>query len=399
MNSNFLDMCERLLPPGSVNTESERPVISPADTGLAVEVVRLAAEQRIPLIINGGGTYPLPAWGKDMFVLSTHGIKGEAIIDTDDFVAEVSAGTTVDEAITASESAGMEFPLDLFSGATATVGGAFMTRANGGPRRIGSTFSDSVLGGKFITAAGDIVTAGGRMIKNVTGYDLTRLFAGSMGMFGISTGLYVKLTALREESATIVVNFSDGADAIVSLDELMTATAPDVVQLSAPEGLADCVMIRIRYSGFRNIVESAKQRAGDITSKHHATAIEHMTEEGSRTAIRKSMKPVFGTDTVAALTPPSAIQTALRHIRGCSPDMPAACHVREGRFWFMMNGNGGGNACNAAITSIGGKHPVSWKEVKSQGIAGLYTDAERAIIRLLKHELDPAGIFNPHLAL
>lgn len=397
MSDRFLDACERLLPSGAVDVTADPPVVLPPDAELTAEIVRLAAEQQIPLAITGGGTYPQPGARDGTIGLSTRGIVAEPVIDTSDFVAEVAAGTTVDNAVSAAAASGMEFPLDLFSGAAATVGGAFMTRATGGPRRIGATFPDSVLGGRFVAAPGEIVTAGGRMIKNVTGYDLTRFFAGSMGIFGIAAGLYVKLTAARESSVVLMATFPSGGDAVAALDALPDAPAPDVVELSAPDGLDAGVLVLIRYSGFAGIVENAAVSAEEIVSRFQRASVERTSVESSRAAIRPSVKAVFGAGTVAATVPPAAVSTALRSIRECCPRMPVACHVGDGRFWFRPGEGDAPGRYGPAITSIGGKRPVAWEEVRTNGVAGLYTDAERALLRTLKHELDPAGIFNPHI--
>jgi len=398
MSDRFLEQFERLMPAGSVDETVDPPVLSPPDAVSAADIVRLAAERKLSFDIVGGETYPRPASRPGTVRLSTRAMTSEPVIDTGDFVAEISAGTTIDDAVAAASAAGMEFPLDLLSGAEATVGGAFMTRAVGGPRRIGSTFPDSVLGGKFVVAAGEIVTAGGRMIKNVTGYDLTRFFAGSLGVFGIAAQLYVKLTALRETSAVLMVRVSAEGDALAVLDDLMTATAPDVIQLSAPGGLANATLLRVRYSGFAGIVETACTRAGDLAAQHDA-GIDTMTEDASRALIRASVNPVFGADTVTAAAHPSAVRTVLRNIRACCPAMPLALQVKDGRFWFHPGDGDMHDGFTNAVTATGGKQPLAWADIRTSGIAGLFGDAELAILRSLKRELDPTEIFNPHLVL
>src|SRR5665648_531709 len=113
--------------------------------------------------------------------------------DPDNLVVTAGAGVTVAALRDLAASDGLVFPLDPPSPDRATLGGVLSTNDHGPHRLVHGSLRDVVLGLTAVLVGGERVRAGGRTIKNVTGYDLTRLFVGSFGSLGIVSEATVRL--------------------------------------------------------------------------------------------------------------------------------------------------------------------------------------------------------------
>jgi glycolate oxidase FAD binding subunit len=127
---------------------------------------------------------------------------------------------------------GQRLPLDAPSPEKATLGGIFATNASG-PRRFGAGRPrDLILGVSFVKADGAEVKGGGRVVKNVAGYDLPKLLTGSLGSLGIMTRMTLKTRPKPELSALAWVRFAQAAEAAEALDRLNTSrTRPMALEL------------------------------------------------------------------------------------------------------------------------------------------------------------------------
>jgi glycolate oxidase FAD binding subunit len=122
--------------------------------------------------------------------------------------------------------------LDAPESGRATLGGIFATNASG-PRRFGfGRARDQIIGIRFVNAAGEVIKGGGRVVKNVAGYDLPKLLTGSMGTLGIIAELTLKVRPLPEASALAWIRFHRLVDAAQAIDRLNTsATRPVAIEL------------------------------------------------------------------------------------------------------------------------------------------------------------------------
>jgi glycolate oxidase FAD binding subunit len=135
-------------------------------------------------------------------VLSTERVCGVDDFDPAEGVCHARAGTPLADAREQVARGGWELPLDA-PGPGATVGGALAAAAIG-PRAQGfGPPRDQVLGLEIALASGERVRCGGRVVKNVTGYDLGRLYTGSLGTLGVITGAWLRLRPLPERSAVL----------------------------------------------------------------------------------------------------------------------------------------------------------------------------------------------------
>lgn len=163
-----------------------------------------------PLLLRGGGTRTLGhAMGE---VLETSGLTGVELYEPGALTLVVRAGTPLGEVegLLARENQRLAFePPDLRAllgrEGLSTIGGVVATNASG-PRRVQSgACRDSLLGVRFVDGTGAVVKNGGRVMKNVTGYDLVKLMAGSRGTLGVLTEVSLKVQAIPQAEATLII--------------------------------------------------------------------------------------------------------------------------------------------------------------------------------------------------
>ena len=159
------------------------------------------------VLVCGGGTKL--GWGaasvRADLLLNVSDLCGFSELDPDNLTLSVAAGTPVGEVAERAKSIGRLFPLDPGTPARATVGGVVATGDQGARGAGYGGVRDVVLGMKAVLADGTSVKFGGRTMKNVTGYDLTRLFIGSFGVLGIITEVTFRLLPRPSRQAVIAL--------------------------------------------------------------------------------------------------------------------------------------------------------------------------------------------------
>ncbi|MEC4816308.1 MAG: FAD-binding oxidoreductase [Scytonema sp. PMC 1069.18] len=153
--------------------------------------------------------------------------------------------------------------LDPTSPESATIGGIVATGDTGSLRQRYGSVRDQVLGITFVRADGEIATAGGRVVKNVAGYDLMKLFTGSFGTLGMIAQVTFRVYPMSEASVTVVLSgkavaVSQAADTL--RNSALTPTQADVVssQLVSELGLGQGLGLIAR---FQSIAESVKEQS------------------------------------------------------------------------------------------------------------------------------------------
>jgi glycolate oxidase len=189
------------------------------------EIVKIANTHVIPVLARGAGSGftggSLPVRGGIVLVLT----KMDRIldIDTENLVAVVEPGVVTAELQRKAEKLGLFYPPDPASKDFCTLGGN-VAECAGGPRcvKYGVT-KDYILGLEVVTATGEIIRTGGKTLKNVVGYDLTKLFVGSEGTLGIVTEIVLKLLPKPEAKKTMLVQFETIHGAARGVAEIVRA--------------------------------------------------------------------------------------------------------------------------------------------------------------------------------
>ncbi len=190
-------------------------IVFPATTEEVAGVLRLADQARVPVTPRGSGTNlsggTVPHQGGIVLVLTRMNRLLE--LSQGDLLAVCQPGVRTIELAQAAAAKGLLFPPDPGSHTTATLGGN-VAECSGGLRALkyGVT-RDYVLGVEAVLATGEVIRSGGRLVKDVAGYDLRRLLCGSEGTLAVMTELTLRLMPAPEGSGTGIAYFPDLADA------------------------------------------------------------------------------------------------------------------------------------------------------------------------------------------
>ena len=178
----------------------------PHSTADVAAIVRDAAARRAGLRVVGRGTWldagrPVAADA----ALALDALAGVVEYTPGDFTLTARAGTTLAELARLCAGERQFLALDPFGSDDGTLGATVATASYGPLAHAFGTPRDNVLGVEVVTGAGDVVRAGGRVVKNVAGFDLVRLVTGAWGTLGVVTEVSVRLRAIPEVDATVAV--------------------------------------------------------------------------------------------------------------------------------------------------------------------------------------------------
>lgn len=242
------------------------------------ELANLIAHASGPLDIRGGGTRPIgaPVVGE---VMHTSGLSGISLYEPGALTLVAQAGTPLSliEETLAAEGQMLSFEppdfADLFGrSGQSTIGGVVATNASG-PRRIqAGACRDLLLGVRFVDGRGDVLQNGGRVMKNVTGYDLAKLLCGSYGTLGVLTEVSLKVLPKPEACSVLLIEGLDDEAAISTLSRALGAPFDVTGAAHIPVGLDGHPVTMIRLEGFEKSVryranalrDMLSQRAGGI---------------------------------------------------------------------------------------------------------------------------------------
>ncbi|MEI7642844.1 MAG: FAD-binding oxidoreductase [Chloroflexales bacterium] len=215
-------------------------VVAPGSAEELAWVVSAAHAADMPVIPRGGGT--MQAWGRpparDFIIVQTTRINRVRIYEPDDLTISVDAGMTMQALDALLAANGQMLPLDVPLPARSTVGGVLAT-AMDGPRRLGyGSARDLLIGVQVVEATGRISKAGGMVVKNVSGFDMMKLYTGSLGSLAIIVSANFKLLPRPRAAATIACAFSSQAAAYALADAIHASQlAPVAVEyLQKDEG-------------------------------------------------------------------------------------------------------------------------------------------------------------------
>ncbi len=233
-------------------------IVKPASAEEISQILKLANKYRIPVVPRGGGT------GLSGGALLIHGgiclsmerFKRIIEIDEKNFQAVVEPGVITQVFQEECEKRNLFYPPDPASRGSCFLGGN-LSENSGGPKAVkyGVT-KDYVLALEFITASGEIINTGARVLKNSTGYNLTQLIIGSEGTLGIITKIYFKLLPLPAKKKVILVAYN-------SIDECASSVAKIFQAGIIPSALE---MME------RSAIEAAKRQLGKEFPNSHAEA-------------------------------------------------------------------------------------------------------------------------------
>ena len=329
-----------------------------------------------PLRIRGGGSKDWYGGALRGDVLDTRGWRGIVAYDPTELVITVRSGTPLSEveAVLAEKNQMLAFEPPHF-GADATVGGMVAAGLSGPRRAAVGAVRDFVLGAVLLNHRGEVLHFGGQVMKNVAGYDVSRVLAGSLGTLGLLLEVSLKVLPRPFEETTLAFSLSQ-ADAIRTLNEWGGQPLP----ISASAWLDGTLAVRL--SGAAAALKGARSRLGGEEIAD-AAGFWHSLREQQHPFFTAQEAPLWRLSLPSVAAPLELDGNQLiewggaqRWLHSSAPaDSIRAAAARAGGHASRFRAGTAADARDAVF------HPLA------PAVAGIQ--------RRLKQAFDPAGIFNP----
>lgn len=347
-----------------------------------VDKVLTARASLRPLYIQGGGTRQFygeaVSLGPHSGRLDVSAFRGVLNYEPSELVITARAGTPLREveALLAENSQMLAFEPPRF-GPASTIGGCVASGLSGPRRMSAGALRDFVLGATLLDAAGSLLRFGGEVMKNVAGYDISRLLAGSMGIFGPLIAVSLKVAPMPAAEETLVLEM-DEADALQCFNRWRSMPLPiSATAWHLEDGMG---VLRTRLAGSAAALQAARRKLGGEVLRP-AQAAAYWDSLRDQTHPFFQARPLWRV-AVPPVTPPLGLgdmliewNGGLRWLGGPQVDAHAVRNTaaRHGGHATLFRYEG-----DPAVPVF---HPVA---------AGV-----RVITQRLKQELDPTGMFNP----
>ncbi|MCB1421606.1 MAG: glycolate oxidase subunit GlcE [Nitratireductor sp.] len=390
-------------------------LLKPDSEASLAETVREHFARRKPVRIVGGGTRPVGNPVDVTETLSTGRLSGITLYEPGALTLVAEAGTTLETITDALAEEGQHLPFEpadycalLGTKGKSTIGGVVAAGVSG-PRRVqAGAARDSLIGVRFVSGEGEIIKNGGRVMKNVTGYDLVKLMCGSYGTLGVLTEVSFKLLPRPQATGTVLITGLDDHAAVTVLSRALGSPF-DVTGAAHLQKDADGNPVTmIRCEGLPESVKYRTGRLKDLLAPLLPSAaglsVENVAE--SNAAIWKQVRDVetfAGRDGAVwrLSVKPSDGPDVVSDISG-KLDCEALYDWGGGLVWLLVDAadDEAATVIRAAVDARGG-HATLFR-CNANGESG--TDAFHpehpriaAISQNLRRQFDPAGILNPGL--
>jgi glycolate oxidase FAD binding subunit len=240
----------------TVDDVAPHAVITPTTVEEAALTVALANKHHLSLLPRGGGVQMCLGGIPEQFdiLLLTNKLDRLLEHEAPDLTCHVEAGITLAALQTQLATKGQRLALDPAAAEEVTIGGLLATNMSGPKRFRYGTARDLVIGLSVIQADGEITRSGGRVVKNVAGYDLNKLYIGSLGTLGIIVEANVKLHPLPPSESTLLLTFVTLQDlmqtVIAVTGSLLQPTALELIDAKAASTLAKMFGLNLPTNGY-----------------------------------------------------------------------------------------------------------------------------------------------------
>ncbi len=391
--------------PVEIDGKAVEATLAPSDGGELANALAELSRHRIFAIIRGGGSrinFGNPPRAAEV-LLSTEALTDVDEFDSEDGVLHARSGARISDIQKQISGEGWELPIDVPS-EHSTLGGALATAAVG-PRRAGfGPVRDCVLGLEVVLSTGERTRCGGRVVKNVTGYDLAKLYTGSLGTLGVIEGAWLRLRPKPEASRFFWATAEGLMEGFVCAREASLRTSARCVALLCPRASVKCEAgdhwsILVEFSGDASVVSrDSTWWSGRISSVIPAEvdALERLR------SLQGSVLEAGGVRAQASMLP-----SQLTGASGAIEGSVNAQIIYPGPGLLYAYSGGGAtsletavNACQGVVRAQkGSRGSVVLEELPTAEKSGRDVFGEPGpewrLMKSLKERFDPMGVLNP----
>ena len=393
--------------------------LKPRDAREVEDAVKWALAHEKALEVTGHGSKrAIGRPSQTDLTLDLSALSGVTLYEPQELVLSAKAGTPIAEIEHLLNEHNQELafePLDygpLLGGApdAGTIGGALAANLSG-PRRIkAGAARDHFLGVTAVTGRGDTIKSGGRVVKNVTGYDLCKVIAGSWGTLVAMTDVTIKVLPKAETEATVIVHGLDDAQAAAAMAAAMgssfdvsgAAHLPDHVA-SRFDGLPDArAATALRLEG---VAPSVAHRSKALAALMKPFGERTLLDDNELRALWRSVRDVkafAATDTIDR--PVWRIYTAPGQGHKIAARITPAAQMfydwAGGLIWVAMPlaGEPDARAIRAAVAECGGHATLIRAPASVRASVDVFQPQDKSVAALekrVKESFDPKGVLNP----
>ena len=406
-------------------------VVQPASPDALAEALAEAAAEGQAVVPWGGGTqmgFGSPPRKADV-VLSTARLDRVLEHSPEDLTATVEAGTTLAAFQEHLAPFGQQVAIDVPLLQRATVGGILAT-AGSGPRRLGyGNRRDQVIGIRVAHPDGKLTKSGGKVVKNVTGYDMAKLYIGSLGTLGVIVEATFKLAPIPPVMKTVIIQGEDVEQALavsqqmraagtqlLALDLLSPGVTQQIEGVAGVDGLRGAWLLAVEFGGSAASVERQVQDTVAIAKPAGRSVVVLEAEAGQRfwSAVRDFGREGDNSSLIlkAAALPsqlPDLYRTVFDSVERTGVSSPSLV-ARAGNgmlyvFWPAADVERAGPTAWASVVEVlrrasvraGGSTVVEDCPPQLKAHMDVWGPAMGAIaiMRRLKEQFDPQGVLNP----
>lgn len=361
--------------------------------------------------IQGGGTRAIGKLdGEGRNVLSTSGMSGIIDYEPAEMVMIAKAGTPVadiEKALVKGKQRMIFEPLDyrvlLGTKGKPTIGGLIASNASGPRRFVAGACRDSFLGARFVNGKGDIIKAGGRVMKNVTGLDLIKLLAGSWGTLAPMTEVTFKVVPQVETESTLVLHGLSNDKAAQAMAAAMATSCEVTGAAHLPENIAAGFKdiagksaTLLRLEGFENSVKIRIEKLQAILSAFGEQSVLNDKQTKSIWADIRDVKPFVGSNDKPVWR--VSVAPMVGHLLVSELGTENVFYDWQGGLvWLQMDDAPEANKVRSVITKLGGGHAtlirVKDEQRQSENVFEPENAAVTAISKRIREQFDPMGKF------
>ncbi|HUR37794.1 MAG TPA: FAD-binding oxidoreductase [Terriglobales bacterium] len=410
--------------------------VAPGSAEETAAVLRLANEHGLNVVPAGGMTKQAMghAVAQIDVLLSTWRLNQVLYYDPGDLTFGCGAGMTLGQAQKTLVPNRQFLPFDAMQIAKSTVGGLLATNAHGPLKHFYGGVRDFCIGIEFATADGKVVRGGGRVVKNVAGYDLMKLMIGSFGTLGVVTSANFKVFPLPQQTRTFVAKFSALQDAMGFRDEMrksaLTPLCVEIASAQAQEYFGEAAPARdpdlyapkqhveqsrewhlyVRAAGSDRVLERYRSELGasvarevsgeeeaklwqwiadfepNVMARHHNAMIVYIDvpSAGVKSAIEAAEKAALDNSCMAALVGRAAAGALVVGIIPLAVGPPSAMH-------FANAASALRSALSKDASAVVARCPV---EAKAHFEVWGTSPTDMAAMKAVRAAMDPKGMLN-----